>query len=404
VKNSRQSAVLFSLVLLPLFFAGVPAKGSGRSVTDGSGRVVRIPKEIRRVVTVSDGLVEGVMTRLGLQDRIVGLGSRALQRTWEYTFETESGETFAYRDGMNPVRYLNPGFARLPLVADGPAVNMETLASLDPDLVIIRLGSCNLPGRDDGVRMTVQTLESLGFPLVVLEGPNTASSPAVSSISGEIRILGEVFGRQAEAEGLAAYLEEQVKRIRRRTRGIPEKEKVSVLLFGPSSVARKQGTAGMAFGLGTPESYFIETLANGRNAFRSSGAFRLISAEHLLALDPDVIVLCTAAGYHPPRELYEAPYTRLLRQMRAIRNRRVSALPWTPWNCEKRLEYPIDVMVIAASAYPDRFADVRLSEWLLDFYQNVYQVDRKTAEHLRSCQWMDWTLVYPSKEALTEGR
>jgi len=49
-------------------------------------------------------------------------------------------------------------------------------------------------------------------------------------------------------------------------------------------------------------------------------------------------------------------------------------------------------MVIAKAAYPERFEDVDLGEWLLDFYMNVYNVDRETAVELRSAQWMDWVL------------
>jgi iron complex transport system substrate-binding protein len=48
-------------------------------------------------------------------------------------------------------------------------------------------------------------------------------------------------------------------------------------------------------------------------------------------------------------------------------------------------------MVIAKAAYPDRFQDIDLTQWLLDFYQKVYGVDRETAEKLRPAQWMDWT-------------
>jgi iron complex transport system substrate-binding protein len=47
-------------------------------------------------------------------------------------------------------------------------------------------------------------------------------------------------------------------------------------------------------------------------------------------------------------------------------------------------------MVIAKAAYPERFSDIDLNEWLLTFYQNLYSVDRQTAEGLREIQWMDW--------------
>jgi iron complex transport system substrate-binding protein len=140
------------------------------------------------------------------------------------------------------------------------------------------------------------------------------------------------------------------------------------------------------------ESYFIEDIVNAKNAFQGTGGWKILSAEQILALNPDVIVLPTDWGYHPPRELYEAPYYQNLQELEAIKNQRVWALPYTPYNCAKRLEYPIELMVIAKAAYPDLFEDIIFHEWVLQFYQNVYNVDKDTAEDIRSIQWLDWTL------------
>ena len=65
-------------------------------------------------------------------------------------------------------------------------------------------------------------------------------------------------------------------------------------------------------------------------------------------------------------------------------------MPYTPCNCDRRLEYPLDVMVIAKGAYPDRFSDINLGTWSLDFYKNLYGVDDAKARELRSAQWFDW--------------
>ena len=75
-----------------------------------------------------------------------------------------------------------------------------------------------------------------------------------------------------------------------------------------------------------------------------------------------------------------------------MKNYCVAALPFTPCNNEKRLEFPIDVMVMAKTAYPVRFKDIDLASWVLDFYKRLYSVDTATAKGLRACQWMDWTL------------
>lgn len=353
-----------------------------------------VPIEIGRVVTISDGMIEGVMTNLGLQNKIVGLGSRALQRTWNYTYESVDGETFYYEEGMNPATYLNPKFKELPLIADD-AVNYEAVASLYPDLIILRVGSCNFwttDVNDENVQKTIKMIESLDIPLVVPCGPDCYLEPDMSTISDEIVLIGQIFDQEEEAMNLAEYIESQVDLIKKRTKDVSDSERPDVLMLGLSPSARKEGGAGVIFGTDTIESFFIEDLAGAKNAFQDVGYFKTISAEHLLALNPDVIVLCTAAGYHPPRELYEASYYQNLQELDSIKNRRISALHWTPWNCAKRLEYPIDVMVIAKASYPELFEDVDLGEWLREFYQNVYNVDQETAEELRSAQWMDWTI------------
>lgn len=366
-----------------------------KTVIDSRGVAVKVPADIKRVVTISDGLVEGTMIRFGVQDTLVGVGSSCIQRNFSYDFPSVKGKNVTYVRGMNPVLYLYPKIGTLPRIGESSvAINYETLAGLKPDVVILRLGDCTLRYPDDeNVKKTISTIESLNIPLVVTYGPNAYKTATVSGITDEIRILGEVFGKETEAKKMSDYLEGQVNMIKQRTREIPDAQKPSVLVLGLSPTARSQGGAGQVFGRGTIESFFIEDLVNAKNSYNEEAAtFKTLSAEQILANNPDRIVLCTANGYHPPMELYEAPYYQNLQELSAVKNRQVSALPWTPCNCGKRLEYPIDVMVIAKTAYPDKFADVELSEWLLQFYENLYGVNETTAKDLRSVQWMDWTV------------
>ncbi|WP_440956570.1 iron ABC transporter substrate-binding protein [Methanosarcina sp. Mfa9] len=363
-----------------------------RTVVDSRGVEVKVPVEIERVVTVNDGFIEGVLTRLGEVDKVVGMGGQCCQKVYTYSFEDLSGNNYSYTDGMNPVLYLNPGLQDLPLVTEGnTGINYETLAGLNPDLVIIRLGASSFrAGSEENIEKTIETIDSLGIPLIILKGPPYQEKPDVNQIAEEIRIIGQVFGKEKEALDLAAYLDDSIAMIQERTQGIPEDQKPRVMQFGLSPRARDGGGAGMAWGLDTIESFFIEDLANAKNAYHGTGAFVTISTEQILALNPDVIVLPTAQGYHPASELYTAPYYQNLQELDAVKNRRVYALPWTPYNWAKRLEYPVEAMIIAKAAYPDRFSDIKVHEWVLEFYQNVYGVDPDTAKALRSAQWLDW--------------
>ncbi len=177
--------------------------------------------------------------------------------------------------------------------------------------------------------------------------------------------------------------------VRTRVQDVPDAARPRVLYLGLASGARESGGAAYVWGTDTTESWMIEHLVGARNAYRGPGARVLLNAEQILALDPDIIFLPTSAGYHPPRELMEAPYFRELQRLRAVRERRVYALPWTPENCARRLEYPIDLMVMAKGAYPDRFRDVTVQQWALEFYQRIYRIDGSQAAVLLRAQWLD---------------
>ena len=368
-----------------------------RLVVDMRGKEIRVPAKLERIATVSDGLVETVFAHLGKIETIVALGSTCVQRVFNYRFPVEEGVEFAYSEGMNPVALLYPEVRDLPLVASsGTALNYEALAVLNPQLLIARIGSCTLGSwDDDNTRKTLERVEALGIPVVVLMGPPCFSTPTISYISEEIRILGQLFGMEAEALELSSFLEDAVDIIRQRIPELPEAEKPSMLLLGLSPLAREGGGAGNTRGRNTIESYFIEEIINARNAYSGPGgrsAAVLLSTEQVYGLDPDVIVLPTASGYHPPEELYTAPYYQGLRLLRAVQQRRIYALPWTPCNCSKRVEYPLELLIMAKAAYPMGFADLTVHEWALDFYQKVYGVDREGARRIRSAQWLDWTV------------
>jgi len=367
-----------------------------RTITDMRGVEVQVPADISRVVDLSDGFTAGIMTILGEADKIVGLGSHCPQKVYTYDYEAIGDQSYTYADGVNPVLYLNPSFGDLPaLTTYGQATNYETLASLDPDVVILRVGSCyadDNSGDEEVLNRKIRTIESLGIPLVLLYGPPSFEEPTVSGLTEEIRIVGQVFGKEDKALEVASYLESVVQMIRDRTAGVSEGDKPQVLMFGLSPEAREGGGAGTAHGVDTIESYFLEDIVNARNAFDGVGSFSVLSTEQVLALNPDVIILPTAWGYHPPSEVYTAPYYQNLQELDAVKNRRVVALPWTPCNCAKRVEYPIEVMIMAKACYPELFEDIKVHEWVLEFYQNVYGVGEETAKGLRSAQWLDWTV------------
>jgi len=385
---------IFSIIILVVTFACLNAKDI--IVTDMRGVNVSVPDNLERIATISDGFVEGVMTHLGVINKVTVIGSWSMKRDYKYSFTTVGGEEYTLR-GWNTMKYLHPWLNDLPCInsPQGNIINYETLASANPQLVILRVGDCTLRGANpESVEKTIGTIEALGIPLVVIFSPNYYNKAELSSMREEMRVLGDIFGQREKALKLFDYLDATEKMIRKRTASIKEKNKVSMLYLGLNPNVRKKGAAGSVSGVNTPESYIIEGIANAKNAFTGKGSGVIMSAEQLYSLNPDVIVLPTSNGYHPPRELYESPDFQILQELKAVKNKRVYAMPWSPMNCARRVEYPIDMMIIAKAAYPDKFKDIKVHTFVLQFYKDVYNVSDKDAEALRSEQILDWTVEY----------
>ena len=368
------------------------------TVTDMRGKQVNIPENLERVATIDDGFIEGVMTHLGVINKVTAIGSWSMKRDYKYTYETTDGKKYTAK-GVNTMKYLHPWLNDIPCFnsPQGDILNYETLAKADPQLVILRVGDCTVSGGSyfrggDPAQLekAINMIESLDIPLVVLFSPTYYGKAELSSMKEEMRVLGDIFKQRDKALKLYEYLNETEIMVRNRTKNI--KDKPNVLYFGLNSAARKQGGSGMVSGITTPESYIIENIVNAKNAYRGKGNNIILSGEQVYAIDPDVILLPTQNGYHPADELLKAPYYQNLNQLKAVQNKRVYALPWTPMNCSRRVEYPLDILIIAKASYPELFKDIKVHQFALDFYKKVYNVDNKTAKALRSEQLLDWTV------------
>ena len=370
------------------------AAPASRKVIDSRGEVVLVPVPVRTVATVSDALVEEVIVALKAEVEVRAIGSTCLVRGFSYDFTGIGGGRFSYSGGMNPANFLMPELRNQPLfIKSGTEMNFETLAKSRPDVLLIHAGCCTInwhAGDDQKMNSTLGKLKSLGIATIVLHGPNFSGSPRFDTLSDNIKILGQVFGKEESAQRLAGYLESEVKLVSDRTKDINDAGKPRVLLFGLNPNVRRSGGSGTAFGRRDIQSYMLEEVVHARNAFPDDSFSRDLNTEQVLALNPDVFILPTSNGYHPPRELYDTPDFANLGVLKAIRERRISALPWSPCNCDQRLEYPVNVMVMAKAAYPQLFSGVNLGDWMIRFFRNVYRVDDSAANSLIDALWMDW--------------
>ena len=225
---------------------------AGRTVTDQAGRTVAISGSVERIIS-GYYISSSALIALGLEDKLVGIEARANER---------------------PIYALAaPALLNLPSVGTARELNMEAALALHPDLVI-------LPIRQ---RASADIMEELGIPVLLVD----PESPE------DLMAMIELIGRAANAEYRASLLLNHYSRsldeIRRITSGITDRPLVYM------------GGVGSYLSTAPAEMYqssLIE-LAGGINAAGDipGSARTAISYEHLLAMNPEVIVIPSEAAY-----------------------------------------------------------------------------------------------------------
>lgn len=221
------------------------------TVTDQAGREVTLDAPAEKIVSCYY-LVTASLLTLGQKDKIVGIELKA--------------------DSRELYKLAAPEFLELPGVGSGKETNIEAIAALEPDLVL-------LPKKQ---LEAAETLAGLGIPTAVVE-PET-----YEAFNGLIELLGVLCGCEDKAAALTAYYDGVVQRVTALT---AEAEKPSVYLCGEASWLR--ACAG-----GMYQRELIEMAGGTCVSAELPGAkWADISAEQLAAWNPEVIFSVSYAEY-----------------------------------------------------------------------------------------------------------
>lgn len=182
----------------------------------------------------------------------------------------------------------------------------ESILAAEPDLVI-------LPAWSDPQIGALLALE--GVPV------HRIGSPAsLQDVRGEIRALGAVLGESERAEALIRAMDARLAAVR--ARGEARRDRPSVLLAAWDGQTPARGTV------------FCELvdLAGARCAAAEAGyeGYALVPIEHILALDPDVIVTNAYRADSRARELVPEPSIAVdprYRTLSAVREGRIVDVP-----------------------------------------------------------------------------
>lgn len=195
----------------------------------------------QRIVSTAPSITE-MLYALGLGDRVVGV--------------------------TNYCRY--PPEARLkPKIGDYTSPNIEAIAALKPDLVIIQTNPIRLADRLQALHL--KTLE--------------INQDDLAALYNSFRVVGAATGSEATAQQLIAETQSKLEQIRRRAASLP---RVRVMFVIGRTPNRLDGLVAVG-----KASYLNEIMhtAGGENVFRDAPAqYPSVSLEEVLARNPQVIV------------------------------------------------------------------------------------------------------------------
>ena len=311
-----------------------------REITDMAGRKVTVPAAENIESVFSAGPVAAIFLYMVAPDKLLG---------WNY--ELNDVEKSIILD-----KYQD-----LPNFGMGDAVNYEAVIAANPTIAI-NSGKIN----DTMVSDCDALSESLGIPVVAVNNELNNSAEA-------FRFMGELLGVEDHAEELAQYAEQVFTDINALS-DIPEEKKVSVY-FGNGEDSLETAPRG------SQHAQILDAInaVNVADLELGDGSRVQISAEQLLAWDPDVIVVngepkADKSGNSAAEDILSNPdYASL----KAVQDQKVYGTPNAPFSWVDRPAGPnrlIGMRWFSALIYPE-YIKCDINEEIHKFFDLFYHVD-----------------------------
>ena len=265
--------VLILLILVSVFFAGCIGTSDEQTesnatitVIDDLGREVVIPADVKTVALTGAGSAR-YMVYLQAQDMITGV---------DITDSMTNPNT-----ETRPYMLAYPEIANLSLLAPIRAtINAENALNISPDVILFSTEGA------EGAAIADEATAKTGIPVVCFE--EYEPSDDFDNFSYNIRLLGQVVGKEERAEEVITFFGDMRDDLIARTPELSMDEKPVVYIGGVSN----RGTHGM---LSTKPEFVGFTLLSANQKVADVPATNLgtasanIAKEKLLEWDPDII-------------------------------------------------------------------------------------------------------------------
>ena len=302
--------------------AGGNTAKNTRTITDGAGRQVELPKTVESIVCVGVGALR-YTCYMGAQNLVIAVEDCEKEPVMSRLYNYVNIEKF--RD--------------LPVIGTNGNPYPEEIINVAPD-VIVMSKSASVEADD--------LQEKTGTPVVVVPGSDTTLD---QNAYDTIRIMGDLYGREDRAAELTSYLKEIAKDLDDRTKDIPDSEKPTVYVGGVSFKGH-HGFEGTEAGYGPFALIHANNLAD---TTEQSGAFN-IDLEQVLSWDPDIIFV-DFNGMSLIKEDY-AKNSDYYNALTAVQEGKVYSQISFRSNASNLETALADAYYAACVIYPEQFADI----------------------------------------------
>lgn len=314
--------------------------GETREITDMAGRKVTVPVAEDIESVFSTGPVAAIFMYMVAPDKLLG---------WNYELNDVEKSIILEK------------YHDLPNFGMGDAINYEAVIAANPTIAL-NCGKIN----DAMVSDCDALSKSLGIPVIAVDNELNNSAEV-------FRFMGELLGVEDHAEELAEYSEKIFTDIASLA-DIPEDEKVSVY-FGNGEDSLETAPRG------SQHAQILDAVnvTNVADLELGDGSRVQISAEQLLAWNPDVIVVngepkADKSGNSAAEDILSNPdYASL----KAVQDNKVYGTPNAPFSWVDRPAGPnrlIGMRWLSAVVYPE-YIKCDVNEEIREFFNLFYHVD-----------------------------
>src|ERR1700732_3456825 len=288
---------------------GVSAQKAGtaqtfRAVVDETGRTVRIPQPVTRIVSLAPSLTETIYA-LGLQDRLVGDTDYC-----DYPPEAQKKEKVG--GAINP--------------------SLEEIAHLRPDVVLVT--------RHLNTLDTVHSLDALGIPSYATDPRN------VDEIIASTKRLAEVLGASEAGAALAEELQHRLDVLRQKIGALPPRRVLFVVWTDPLISIGK-------------DTFIADALrrAGAVSIIDSKQDWPQVNLEEVARLQPEVLVFADSHGETTAQHLELLATRPAWRILNAVRDRNFAVISEAVNRPAPRIVTAIEEL--AEKLHPEAFVEKR---------------------------------------------